>query len=59
MHGRTLGPVTLGSVRLVTVTNGIEGMDDPEKIEFLARMMQRSVDNLERLVEAEIDSGEA
>jgi uncharacterized protein YndB with AHSA1/START domain len=43
---------------LVTVTTGIGGMDDPEKIEFLAGTMQRSVDNLKRLVETEIDSGE-
>ncbi len=35
------------------------GMDDPEKLEFLTRMMQRSVDNVKRLVETEIDSGEA
>lgn len=40
---------------LVTVTTGIEGMDDPEKLEFLTRMMQRSVDNLKRLVETEIN----
>ena len=44
---------------LVTVTTRIEGMDDPEKLEFLTRMMQRSVDNLKRLVETEIDSGES
>lgn len=44
---------------LVTVTTVIQGMDDPEKIEFLTRMMQRSVDNLKRLVEAEIGSDEA
>jgi uncharacterized membrane protein len=51
---------TRGPARtLVTVTSGIEGMDDPEKIEFLARMMQRSVDNLKRLVETEIDPDEA
>jgi len=43
----------------VTVTTGIEGMDDPENLEFLTRMMQRSVDNVKRLVETEIDSGEA
>ena len=43
---------------LVTVTTGIEGMDDPAKIEFLARMMQRSVDNLKHLVETESEAGE-
>ena len=32
----------------------IEGMDDPEKLEFLTRMMQRSVDNVKRLIETEI-----
>ena len=44
---------------LVTVTTGIEGMDDPEKIEFLTRMMQRSVDNLKSLIETEIASEES
>ncbi|MCD6022695.1 MAG: polyketide cyclase [Actinomycetia bacterium] len=44
---------------LVTVTTGIEGMDEPEKIEFLTRMMQRSVDNLKRLIETEMDSEDA
>ena len=39
---------------LVTVTTRIEGMDDPEKLEFLTRMMQRSVDNVKRLIETEI-----
>jgi hypothetical protein len=29
-------------------------MDDPEKLEFLTRMMQRSVDNVKRLIETEI-----
>ena len=41
---------------LVTVTAGIEGIDDPEKIELLTRMMQRSVDNVKSLIEAEIAS---
>lgn len=41
---------------LVTVTTGIEGIDDPEKIELLTRMMQRSVDNVKSLIEAEIAS---
>jgi uncharacterized membrane protein len=46
----------LGEARtLVTVTTGIEGMDEPEKLEFLAKMMQRSVDNLKDLIENEID----
>jgi hypothetical protein len=40
---------------LVTVTTGIEGMDEPEKIEFLRRMMQRSVDNVKRLVETDVE----
>lgn len=44
---------------LVTVTTRIEGMDDPEKLEFLARMMQRSVDNVKRLIEDEIASPDA
>ena len=44
-----------GSARtLVTVTTRLEGLDDPEKIEFLTRMMQRSVDNVKRLIETEI-----
>jgi hypothetical protein len=39
---------------LVTVTTEIEGMDEPEKLEFLTRMMQRSVDNVKRLIETEL-----
>jgi hypothetical protein len=38
---------------LVTVTTGVEGMDDPEKLEFLTRMMQLSVANVKALVEAD------
>jgi uncharacterized membrane protein len=47
-----------GSARtLVRVTTRLEGMEDPEKIEFLTRMMQRSVDNVKRLIEAETAPG--
>jgi hypothetical protein len=43
---------------LVTVMTAIEGMDDREKFEFLTRMMQRSVNNVKRLIETETASGE-
>jgi hypothetical protein len=33
-------------------------MDDPEKFEFLTSMMQRSVNNVKRLIETETASGE-
>jgi hypothetical protein len=47
----------LGPARtLLTVTTEVAGMDDPEKIEFLTRMMQRSIDNVKSLMETEIDS---
>ena len=37
----------------------IPGFDDPEKVEFMRSMMQRSVDTMKRLIETEIDVGEA
>ena len=43
---------------LLTVTADIPGLEDPEKVEFLRSMMQRSVDNVKRLIETEIDSGD-
>jgi hypothetical protein len=44
----------LGPARtLLIVTTGVEGMDEPEKIEFLTRMMQRSIDNVKSLIETE------
>jgi hypothetical protein len=39
---------------LLTVSADIPGFDDPEKVEFLRSMMQRSVDNVKRLVESEL-----
>lgn len=44
---------------LLTVMADIPGLEDPEKVEFLRSMMQRSVDNVKRLIETEIDPGEA
>jgi hypothetical protein len=35
----------------------VPGLDDPEKIGFLSSMMQRSVDNMKRLIETENASG--
>jgi hypothetical protein len=52
-HGRVTFVAQGPGRTLVTVTTGVEGMDDPEKIEYLTRMMQRSVDNLKRLIETE------
>jgi hypothetical protein len=37
----------------------VPGLDDPEKDEFLSSMMQRSVENMKRLIETEIVLGEA
>jgi hypothetical protein len=31
----------------------VPGLDDPEKIEFMRSMMQRSVDNMKAMMEAE------
>ena len=58
-QGRTTFDARGPARTLVTVTTRIEGMDDPEKLEFLARMMQRSVDNVKRLIENEIASPDA
>jgi hypothetical protein len=44
---------------LLTMSVDVPGLDDPEKIEFLSSMMQRSVDNVKRLIETENASGEA
>ncbi|HEX6330717.1 MAG TPA: SRPBCC family protein [Actinomycetota bacterium] len=52
-RGRTTFEARGPACTLVKVTTGIEGMDDPEKLEFLTSMMQRSVDNVKRLIETE------
>src|SRR5215211_3204027 len=40
-QGRTTFEAREPARTLVTVTTGIEGIDDPEKVDFLTRMMQR------------------
>jgi uncharacterized protein YndB with AHSA1/START domain len=54
MRGRaTLEP--RGSERtLLTVSADLPGLEDPGKMEFLRSMMQRSVDNVKRLIESEL-----
>jgi hypothetical protein len=37
----------------MTVTTDIPGLDDPEKVGFLRTMMQRSVDNVKAILEAD------
>jgi hypothetical protein len=39
---------------LLTVSADVPGLEDPEKVEFLRSMMQRSVDNVKRLIETEL-----
>ena len=34
----------------------VAGLDDPEKIEFMRSMMQRSIENMKRLIETESTS---
>jgi polyketide cyclase/dehydrase/lipid transport protein len=58
-QGRTTFDAREPARTLVTVTTTIEGMNDPEKLAFLERMMQRSVDNVKRLIENEIPSPQA
>jgi Polyketide cyclase / dehydrase and lipid transport len=57
-HGRVTFESQGPARTLVTVTTAIEGMDDPKKFEFLTSMMQRSVNNVKRLIETETASGE-
>jgi hypothetical protein len=38
---------------LLTMSVDVPGLDDPEKIEFMRSMMQRSVDNMKAMMEAE------
>jgi uncharacterized membrane protein len=52
IRGRTTFEPRDGERTLVTVSADIPGLEDPEKIEFLRSMMQRSVDNVKRLMEA-------
>jgi hypothetical protein len=42
---------------LLTISADVAGLDDPEKVEFMRSMMQRSVDNMKRLMEGELESG--
>ena len=39
---------------LLTMSVDIPGFDDPEKVEFMRSMMQRSVDKMKALMEADI-----
>ena len=55
-RGRTAFEARGPARTLVTVTTEIEGMDDPEKLEFLKRLMQRSLNNVKRLIETETNS---
>jgi len=41
---------------LITVSTGVAGMDDSEKLEFLTGMMQRSLDNMKDLIETESET---
>jgi hypothetical protein len=61
MHaeGRTTFEARGHALTLVTVTTKLEGMAEPEKIEFLTQMMQRSVNNVKQLIENEIASPNA
>jgi uncharacterized protein YndB with AHSA1/START domain len=53
IHGRaTLEPLAAARTRL-TMSVDVPGLDDSEKIEFMRSMMQRSVDNMKRLIETE------
>jgi Polyketide cyclase / dehydrase and lipid transport len=52
-EGRTTFEARGPALTLVTVTTKLDGMDEPEKIEFLTQMMQRSVNNVKRLIENE------
>jgi uncharacterized membrane protein len=38
---------------LLTISVDVPGLDDPEKVEFMRSMMQRSVDNMKAMMEAE------
>jgi Polyketide cyclase / dehydrase and lipid transport len=38
---------------LITISVDIPGLEDPEKVEFMRSMMQRSVENMKSLMEAE------
>jgi uncharacterized protein YndB with AHSA1/START domain len=38
---------------LLTMSVAVPGLDDPEKVEFMRSMMQRSVDNMKAMMEAE------
>ena len=42
-----------GSRTLLTMSVAIPGFDDPEKVQFMRSMMERSVDNMKALMEAD------
>jgi hypothetical protein len=44
---------------MLTMSVDVPGLDDPDKVEFMRTMMQRSVDNMKRLLETESTSGRA
>jgi hypothetical protein len=41
---------------VLTMFVDVPALDDPEKVEFMRSMMQRSVDNMKRLIETETSS---
>jgi uncharacterized protein YndB with AHSA1/START domain len=44
---------------LLTISADISGPDDPESAQFVKAMMGRSLANMKRLIETEVDSSEA
>jgi hypothetical protein len=53
IHGRaTFEPLAEGRT-LLTMSVDVPALNNPEKIEFMSSMMQRSVDNMKRLLETE------
>jgi Polyketide cyclase / dehydrase and lipid transport len=53
IHGRATFEVRGAERTLLTMSVDVPGLDDPEKVEFMRSMMQRSVDNMKSLMEAE------
>jgi hypothetical protein len=53
IHGRAVFEPRGAKRTILTISVDVQELDDPEKVEFMRSMMQRSVDNMKRLIETE------
>jgi hypothetical protein len=56
IQGRAIFEPRGAARTILSLSVDVQGLDDPEKVEFMRSMMQRSVDNMKRLIETESEA---